>query len=58
METISIITPVLNRNDFICDAVDSVVAQHGEGFNAEHIVVDGVSTDGTLERLARWRGTF
>lgn len=54
MEKISIITPVLNRRDFICDAVESVVAQKGSGFEIEHIVVDGLSTDGTLDRLARY----
>ena len=54
MEKISIITPVLNRRDFICDALDSVVAQQGGGFAVEHIVVDGLSTDGPLECLARY----
>lgn len=49
---ISIITPCLNRADFIADAVESVVAQ---GYShVEHIVVDGGSTDGTLEVLARY----
>lgn len=49
---ISIITPCLNRADFIADAVESVLAQ---GYShVEHIVVDGGSTDGTLEVLARY----
>lgn len=54
MEKISIITPVLNRVDFICDAIESVRAQQAGGLAIEHIVVDGLSTDGTLEQLARY----
>jgi glycosyltransferase involved in cell wall biosynthesis len=49
---ISIVTPCLNRADFIAEAVQSVLAQaYGD---VEHIVVDGGSTDGTLEVLARY----
>ena len=46
---ISIITPSLNRAGTIAAAVESVLAQDYPYF--EHIVVDGGSTDGTLERL-------
>jgi glycosyltransferase involved in cell wall biosynthesis len=46
---ISIITPCLNRVDFIGKAVESVLAQ---GYpSVEHIVMDAGSTDGTLEIL-------
>jgi glycosyltransferase involved in cell wall biosynthesis len=49
---ISIITPVLNRAGMIGEALASVRAQgYGE---VEHIVIDGGSTDGTVELL---RGT-
>ena len=51
MEKISIITPVLNRRDFIADAIESVVTQEMDGFSVEHIVVDGLSTDGTRNKL-------
>jgi glycosyltransferase involved in cell wall biosynthesis len=46
---ISIITPCLNRADFIGEAVESVLAQNYP--NLEHIIMDGGSTDGTLDVL-------
>lgn len=46
---ISVITAVFNRADTIDQAVDSV---HGQRWpTVEHIVIDGASTDGTLQRL-------
>jgi len=50
--TFSIVTPCLNRADLIAEAVESVQAQ--DGVTVEHIVIDGGSTDGTLEVLARY----
>ena len=48
---ISIVTPTLNRAHFLGEAIESVLAQ---GVNdVEHIVVDGMSADGTVELLAR-----
>lgn len=49
---LSILTPTLNRAEFICDAIESVLEQGYEDF--EHIVVDGGSTDGTLDVLAEY----
>jgi len=49
---ISIITPSLNRAEFIEEAIQSVLDQDYP--NVEHIIVDGGSTDGTLEVLARY----
>ena len=49
---ITIVTPCLNRATLVAGAVESVLAQ--EGVAVEHIVVDGGSTDGTLEVLARY----
>jgi glycosyltransferase involved in cell wall biosynthesis len=49
---ISIITPSLNRGKYIEDAIQSVLSQKYSA--VEHIVVDGGSTDGTLDILARY----
>jgi len=47
---ISVITPCLNGARDVAEAIDSVL---GRGYpNMEHIVVDGGSTDGTLELLS------
>ncbi len=50
--TISIITPCLNAAQFLRRALDSVLNQGYQ--NLEHIVVEGGSTDGSLEILARY----
>jgi glycosyltransferase involved in cell wall biosynthesis len=48
---VSIITTCLDRMGLIGEAIDSA---HGQpGVELEHIVIDGGSTDGTLEFLAR-----
>jgi glycosyltransferase involved in cell wall biosynthesis len=49
---ISVITPSFNRVNFIKTAIESVLNQHYEAF--EHIIVDGGSTDGTLELLTAY----
>lgn len=49
---LSIITPVYNRAAVVAEAVESVLRQDYPAI--EHIVVDGGSTDGTLEVLARY----
>jgi glycosyltransferase involved in cell wall biosynthesis len=46
---ISIITPCLNRAEFITDAIGSVLRQDHP--HVEHLVMDGGSTDGTLQVL-------
>lgn len=48
---LSIVTPCLNRAATIGAAIGSVLAQGHDA--VEHIVVDGLSTDGTAEVLAR-----
>jgi glycosyltransferase involved in cell wall biosynthesis len=51
-KTISIITPSLNRAEFIKRVIESVLHQ---GYpDVEHIVVDGVSTDGTHDILKQY----
>ena len=49
---ISIVTPTLNRAHFLAQAIESVLAQGDP--DVEHIVVDGMSSDGTVEMLARY----
>ena len=49
---LSIVTPSFNRAGMIANAIESVLAQDYPHY--EHIVVDGASTDGTLEVLARY----
>lgn len=51
---VSIVTAVLNRSFCIEDCLNSVAGQHYG--NIEHIVIDGASSDGTLEILQRRRG--
>ncbi len=49
---ISIVTPCLNRVEFVETAIDSVRDQSYPA--AEHIVIDGGSTDGTTQVLAAY----
>jgi glycosyltransferase involved in cell wall biosynthesis len=50
---ISIITVVYNNAIHVEDAIRSVLSQHYQ--NIEYIVVDGGSTDGTLEIIGKYR---
>jgi glycosyltransferase involved in cell wall biosynthesis len=49
---ITIITPCLNRAAFLAEAVESVRDQDYP--HVEHIIMDGGSTDGSLELLGRY----
>jgi glycosyltransferase involved in cell wall biosynthesis len=50
---ISLVTPSYNHAQFIQRTIDSVLAQRGE-FELEYRVVDGGSTDGTVDILASY----
>jgi len=49
---ISIVTPSLNRAKYIAKAIDSVARQDYQ--YTEHIIMDGGSSDGTLDILSRY----
>jgi glycosyltransferase involved in cell wall biosynthesis len=48
----SIITPSLNQAEYLESNIQSVLSQHYPNF--EHIVIDGCSTDGTIEILKKY----
>lgn len=50
MLKISIITTCYNREKTICDAIESVLKQ--DYHNIEYIIVDGASTDGSVEAIS------
>lgn len=51
---LSIITPCLNQVSFVREAAESVLAQ--DYTPVEHIIVDGGSTDGTLDVVSEFEG--
>jgi glycosyltransferase involved in cell wall biosynthesis len=52
---VTIVTPVVNRVDTIEDCLASVASQTYQPI--EHVVVDGGSTDGTVELLGEYRAS-
>lgn len=57
MPRVSIITPALNQGEFLGDCLGSVQAAAAlAGVKAEHLVIDGGSTDRTPEILGRQNG--
>jgi glycosyltransferase involved in cell wall biosynthesis len=50
---ISIVTPSYNQAEFVGQAIESVLSQEG-GFEVEYFVMDGGSTDGSVEIIRRF----
>ena len=50
---ISIVTVSLNQGKYIEEAIQSVLKQNYKNF--EHIIIDGVSTDNTIEILRKYK---
>ncbi|HEX3968961.1 MAG TPA: glycosyltransferase family 2 protein [Edaphobacter sp.] len=50
--SISVVTPSFNQARFIGEALSSVRSQHYKKY--EHLVIDGMSTDGTVAILQNW----
>jgi glycosyltransferase involved in cell wall biosynthesis len=53
---VTVITPTLNQAPYIQATLDSVRMQ--DYSDIEHVVMDGGSTDGTLDILQTWGGTW
>lgn len=53
---VTVITVCLNAEDTISDTLASVATQHLN--NVEHLIIDGGSTDATIDRLAPYRDSL
>jgi glycosyltransferase involved in cell wall biosynthesis len=56
MKKLSVIIPVYNEAETIGTVLQAVLARKLPGWTKEVIVVNDGSTDGTVEKLKRWRG--
>lgn len=54
--SISAVTATLNRRDYLPRCIESVASQ--EYLNKEHVIIDGGSTDGTVELLQEYSARY
>ncbi len=50
-QIISVVTPSFNQVEYIDDTILSVLSQQGD-FLIDYIIIDGLSTDGSVDRIA------
>lgn len=55
---ISIITPCFNSVKTIARCIESIALNNNELTSVEHLIIDGGSTDGTLEQLEYYKNKF
>lgn len=55
---LSIVTPCLNRAGFLVRTLESVASQRAASGSVEHLIVDGGSTDGSVEVIRRHAGAY
>jgi glycosyltransferase involved in cell wall biosynthesis len=53
-----VVTPSFNQAAHVAETVESVLSQAGEGIEVAYHFLDGGSSDGTLDAVARYRGRF
>ena len=52
--TVGVVTPTLNAERYLERTLRSIWSQQGEGLQVRHVIVDGFSTDGTVEIAKRF----
>jgi glycosyltransferase involved in cell wall biosynthesis len=51
--TVSIVTPSYNQGAFLAETIESVLSQEGD-FHVDYVIVDGASTDNSVEIIRRY----